>query len=144
SRSLDGMVDRSPDRPGRRRDFSDRLTAPLPGPRDVLRMLRQMPPAQELLAGAAAIPVAPAGLPPLAGDRAAVTWVGHATFVIRLGGLTVLTDPVWSRRIPGVPPRVTPVGLPWEDLPPVDAAAAPGGPGPPPPPSSSASVGGRS
>ncbi|HEY8451423.1 MAG: MBL fold metallo-hydrolase [Micromonosporaceae bacterium] len=115
------MVDRAPDRPGRRRDFSDRLTAPLPGVRDVLRMLRQMPPARELAPGKAAIPVARAGLPPLAGHRAAVTWVGHATFVVRLGGLTVLTDPVWSRRIPGVPPRLTPVGLPWEDLPPVDA-----------------------
>src|SRR5690606_15160181 len=100
---------------------SDRLTAPLPRLRDVLRLLRQMPPARELAAGADAIPVAPAGLPPVAADRAAVTWVGHATFVIRLGGLTVLTDPVWSRRLPAVPPRLSPVGRPWEGLPPVDA-----------------------
>ena len=37
---------------------------------------------------------------------------------VRIGGLTVLTDPVWSRRILGTPARITPVGVRWEDLPP--------------------------
>ncbi|MYS21899.1 L-ascorbate metabolism protein UlaG, beta-lactamase superfamily, partial [Streptomyces sp. DvalAA-14] len=46
---------------------------------------------------------------------------GHASWVLRIGGLTVLTDPVWSRRIPGTPARITPVGVPWSALPPVDA-----------------------
>lgn len=41
--------------------------------------------------------------------------------MLRTGGLTVLTDPVWSRRILGTPARMTPVGVRWEDLPPVDA-----------------------
>jgi L-ascorbate metabolism protein UlaG (beta-lactamase superfamily) len=41
--------------------------------------------------------------------------------VVRIGGLTVLTDPVWSRRILGTPARITPVGLDWDALPRVDA-----------------------
>lgn len=49
------------------------------------------------------------------------TWAGHASWVLRVGGLTVLTDPVWSRRILGTPARMTPVGVRWEELPPVDA-----------------------
>jgi L-ascorbate metabolism protein UlaG (beta-lactamase superfamily) len=105
------------------RSFVDRLTSPLPGFRDVTRMMRERGPAADLLADAAAIPIAPdAGAVP-APDRASasVTWVGHATFVLRLAGLTVLTDPVWSRRIPGVRPRLTLPAVAWADLPRIDA-----------------------
>src|SRR5262245_54281215 len=28
-----------------------------------------------------------------------LTWIGHATFVARLGGNVFATDPIWSRRI---------------------------------------------
>src|ERR1700726_979911 len=31
-------------------------------------------------------------------DEVAVTFVNHATFVIQTGGITILTDPVWSER----------------------------------------------
>ncbi|MPZ26360.1 MAG: hypothetical protein GEV12_07870 [Micromonosporaceae bacterium] len=105
------------------RSFADRLTEPLPRFRDVWRMMRQRPPVRDLTADAAAIPVAaPAtGLPVHQPGTSDVTWVGHATFVLRIGGLTVLTDPVWSRRIPAVAPRLTPPGLAWEALPRVDA-----------------------
>ncbi|HEY9523988.1 MAG TPA: MBL fold metallo-hydrolase, partial [Thermopolyspora sp.] len=61
------------------------------------------------------------GLPPASRTDVAVTWVGHATFVLRIGGLTVLTDPVWSSKIPGVRRRITPPGVAWSDLPDVDA-----------------------
>lgn len=103
--------------------FVDRLTSPLPGFRDVVRMMRERGPAEPLRADADRIPVVTrsGGLPPVGPENAAVTWIGHATFVVRLGGLTVLTDPVWSHKIPGVAPRLTPVGVAWEDLPPVDA-----------------------
>ncbi len=47
--------------------------------------------------------------------------MGHASFLLRLAGLAVLADPVLSSRLPGGVPRVTPVGLTWEDLPPIDA-----------------------
>jgi L-ascorbate metabolism protein UlaG (beta-lactamase superfamily) len=47
----------------------------------------------------------------LAGTEPSLTWVGHATFLLRLAGKTVLTDPVWSERIgPGVR-RNMPPGL---------------------------------
>jgi L-ascorbate metabolism protein UlaG (beta-lactamase superfamily) len=102
--------------------FADRLTGPLPGLWDVAKLIRELGPARRRAAGAGAVPVsAPGALPPVAAGGCAVTWVGHASFVVRIGGLTVLTDPVWSRRIPAVAPRLTPVGVPWEALPPVDA-----------------------
>lgn len=105
------------------RSFADRLTEPLPSVRAVWRMMRERRPARDLAADTAAIPVAVAtgGLPDHRPGTTDVTWVGHASFVLRIGGLTVLTDPVWSRRIPAVAPRLTPPGLPWAALPPVDA-----------------------
>ncbi|HWH00348.1 MAG TPA: MBL fold metallo-hydrolase [Pilimelia sp.] len=104
------------------RSFADRLTAPLPGTRDVLRMLREGGPRRRLRADAPRIPVRrAAGLPRPAAGRAMVTWAGHASYVLQIDGLTVLTDPVWSTRIPGVPRRLTPVGVDWAALPPVDA-----------------------
>jgi L-ascorbate metabolism protein UlaG (beta-lactamase superfamily) len=103
--------------------FADRLTEPLPSFRDVWKMMRERGPARDLAADAAAIPVwqGAGELPPAPPGAAAVTWVGHASFVVRAGGLTVLTDPVWSRRIPAVAPRLTPVGVAWEALPRIDA-----------------------
>jgi L-ascorbate metabolism protein UlaG (beta-lactamase superfamily) len=103
-------------------DFTDRLTEPLPGLTDVFRMLRERRRHGPDLADAARIPVTPVeSLPSAAADQVAVTWAGHASFVIQIGGRTVLTDPVWSHRIPGVPPRLTPPGVAWSALPTVDA-----------------------
>jgi L-ascorbate metabolism protein UlaG (beta-lactamase superfamily) len=77
---------------------------------------------QRDLSEAADIPVTSATALPVVGPRqTGVTWIGHATYVLQIGGLTVLTDPVWSPRIPGVAARLTPVGLPWQALPKVDA-----------------------
>jgi len=105
------------------RSFADRLTEPLPGVRDVWRMMRERGPARDLATDADAIPVDPAAgrLPAAPPGATAVSWVGHATFVLRIGGLTVLTDPVWSRRIPAVAPRLCPAGVAWAALPPIDA-----------------------
>jgi len=107
------------------RHFRDRLTTPIPTWRDALRCARQggfrTDPAP-----AAEIPVlrpgdAGYGLPAVAAGQIGLTWIGHASYVIQVGGLTVLADPVWSRRIPGVPARLTPPGVEWDDLPRVDA-----------------------
>lgn len=105
------------------RSFADRLTSPLPGVRAVARLAREgrLRPPVKTLRQIPELPFAPGPLPLPVPGRTAVTWAGHASWVVRIGGLTVLTDPVWARRILGTPARVTPVGVRWEDLPPVDA-----------------------
>ncbi|HEX5567741.1 MAG TPA: MBL fold metallo-hydrolase [Streptomyces sp.] len=105
------------------RCFTHRLTDPLPGIRSLARIAREgsMRPSPEALREVSELPYEPGPLPGVDADTVAVTWAGHASWVVRIGGLTVLTDPVWSRRILGTPARVTPVGVPWKDLPPVDA-----------------------
>ena len=57
-------------------------------------------------------------------DGLAVTMVGHATTLIQVAGLNILTDPVWSPRASPLsfagPKRVTRPGIAIADLPPVD------------------------
>ena len=106
------------------RSFADRLTAPLPRLAEMVRAgwsgaLR--PSRADVAMDVTLLPGEPAPLPVVDAGSVALTWAGHASWVVRIGGLTVLTDPVWSRRILGTPARVTPVGVRWEDLPPVDA-----------------------
>jgi L-ascorbate metabolism protein UlaG (beta-lactamase superfamily) len=54
-----------------------------------------------------------------------VTPVGHATFLIQMDGLNILTDPIWSDRCSPIswlgPKRHRQPGLRFEDLPPIDA-----------------------
>ncbi|MGZ6988219.1 MAG: MBL fold metallo-hydrolase, partial [Thermoanaerobaculia bacterium] len=54
-----------------------------------------------------------------------LTWLGHATFLLRTGGKTILTDPFLSDRaspFAGLgPKRYVPPGLPFEALPKIDA-----------------------
>ncbi len=63
--------------------------------------------------------------PHAAADELRVTWVGHASFLLQVGGLNILTDPHWSRRASPVqfagPARFTPPGVEWDALPPIDA-----------------------
>jgi len=103
--------------------FDDRLTSPLPSIRDIARMVREKRPNAADRARAAAALAAPVRdvLPPVDAATTQVTWVGHASFVVQVGGLTILTDPVWSRRIPGFVTRYTPPGVAWSGLPRVDA-----------------------
>jgi L-ascorbate metabolism protein UlaG (beta-lactamase superfamily) len=105
------------------RGFTDRLTSPLPGVRTFARTALRggLRPDAETLREIAELPFEPGPVPRADADTVAVTWAGHASWVIRIGGLTVLTDPVWSRRVLGTPARMTPVGVAWEDLPPIDA-----------------------
>jgi L-ascorbate metabolism protein UlaG (beta-lactamase superfamily) len=57
-------------------------------------------------------------------DDLRVTMVGHATLLIQMAGVNILTDPVWSDRASPVgfagPRRVTPPGIAFDDLPPID------------------------
>ncbi len=54
----------------------------------------------------------------------ALTWLGHASFLIKLGGKTILTDPFLSDYATGAPPfgpkRATPPALSIEKLPQID------------------------
>lgn len=54
-----------------------------------------------------------------------VALVGHATFLIQVAGLNILTDPHWSERASPVafagPKRINPPGIRFDDLPPIDA-----------------------
>ncbi|SHN46420.1 MBL fold metallo-hydrolase [Cryptosporangium aurantiacum] len=101
--------------------FADRLTSPLPGPREQWQLFRHgRPPVDRT--DVVRIPVDRSGLLRATGqEQTVVTWVGHATFVLQIGGLTVLTDPIWSDAMPGVTRRLTPPGIAWAELPPIDA-----------------------
>jgi L-ascorbate metabolism protein UlaG (beta-lactamase superfamily) len=63
--------------------------------------------------------------PPAQIDGAAlrVTWVNHSTVLLQTGGINILTDPVWSRRVSPVqfagPQRHRAPGIRLEDLPPI-------------------------
>ncbi|GIH27874.1 membrane protein [Acrocarpospora phusangensis] len=100
--------------------FADRLTAPLASFLEVVTVV-QHGGFRTDIGDVDLIPVYRSKLPRPTGTEALITWVGHATFVLQLGGLTVLTDPVWARKIPGIRPRLTPPGVAWSDLPPIDA-----------------------
>lgn len=58
------------------------------------------------------------------GNEAHVTWVGHATVLIQVGGLNILTDPVWAERASPVsfagPKRVSAPAISMQALPPID------------------------
>lgn len=64
-------------------------------------------------------------VPPTRSALPRVTMVGHATLLIQIAGLNILTDPVWSERVSPVsfigPKRVTAPGIPFEALPEIDA-----------------------
>ena len=53
-----------------------------------------------------------------------LTWVGHSTFLLQIGGLNVLTDPMWSPRagpLPGIGPRrLVDPAVRFAALPPID------------------------
>lgn len=86
----------------------------------VLRWRRAMP-ANSWPASVPVVPVVPASR--VEGLR--VTMVGHATVLIQVAGLNLLTDPVWSDRASPLaiagPKRVVAPGVTIADLPPIDA-----------------------
>ncbi|MCF1461530.1 MBL fold metallo-hydrolase [Agrobacterium vitis] len=63
-------------------------------------------------------------LPRVEGKDLRVTMIGHASMLIQVGGLNILTDPVWSDRASPVafagPKRAIAPGIRLNDLPPID------------------------
>ena len=57
-------------------------------------------------------------------DRLRATWVGQSTFLLQVGGVNVLTDPMWGERASPVsfagPRRLTAPGIALDALPPID------------------------
>jgi L-ascorbate metabolism protein UlaG (beta-lactamase superfamily) len=101
--------------------FDDRATRPARGPGDLLRWR-----IGDALAGRRVKD--PGGfVPPVRDNDGAalalatpsLTWIGHATFVLRLGGLLIATDPIWSERV-AVVRRRAPPGVAFERVPPID------------------------
>jgi N-acyl-phosphatidylethanolamine-hydrolysing phospholipase D len=62
---------------------------------------------------------------PVGAGEVRITWIGHASFLVQLPGLNLLTDPVLSERASPVqwagPRRFTAPGLGVDGLPPMDA-----------------------
>lgn len=58
------------------------------------------------------------------GDAIRVTMVGHASLLVQVAGINILTDPVWSERVSPFsfagPKRVVAPGIAFADLPPID------------------------
>lgn len=52
-------------------------------------------------------------------SKISYTWIGHATFLIQMNGLNILTDPVWAKKM-GFEKRLTDPGLALSDLPDID------------------------
>jgi L-ascorbate metabolism protein UlaG (beta-lactamase superfamily) len=57
-------------------------------------------------------------------DKITLTWIGHATVLLQMGGKSILTDPHFSERASPVqwagPKRVVPPGVALNDLPQID------------------------
>lgn len=68
-------------------------------------------------------PVDPRTLPPLKAGEMRAIWVGHATVLIQVPGLNILTDPIWNE-VAGPygigPRRVMAPGIAFDTLPKVD------------------------
>jgi L-ascorbate metabolism protein UlaG (beta-lactamase superfamily) len=58
------------------------------------------------------------------GPQIDVTFINHSTLLIQIGGINILTDPIWSYRCSPFkwlgPRRVALPGIKFEDLPPID------------------------
>ncbi|MHA7835724.1 MAG: MBL fold metallo-hydrolase, partial [Algiphilus sp.] len=70
--------------------------------------------------------VPPASPPPARVDDGSLrlTFINHATVLVQVDGLNVLTDPIWSQRASPLswvgPRRYRPPGIRFSDLPPID------------------------
>ncbi len=103
-----------------------------PGPGRILKWSLGLGPKEQPAVERSRVPAGPAPVvtPDLARiaepptDAMQFTWVGHSTWLIQIGGLNILTDPIWSRFCSPVPlwslRRRAPPGLPFDQLPRID------------------------
>lgn len=98
--------------------FSDRATTPARGPLDILKWRFGARPAED--PGGFVTPRVDSDGSAIATLPSSLTWIGHATFVLRLGGKTIAIDPIWSEKISGVVPRRAAPGVALENVPSID------------------------
>ena len=58
-------------------------------------------------------------IPPSSSHELRITWIGHATFLIQVRGISILTDPIFGN-VSLLYPRIVPAGVACVDLPPID------------------------
>jgi N-acyl-phosphatidylethanolamine-hydrolysing phospholipase D len=62
--------------------------------------------------------------PRAAPDCLTITWVGHTSFLLQIGGVNALLDPIWAARASPVsfagPRRLVPPAVNFDELPPID------------------------
>jgi L-ascorbate metabolism protein UlaG (beta-lactamase superfamily) len=103
-------------------DFRHRLDSHLLGPLGALQLWWSFPRDEVARRDALGVPITPgAPLPEPAAGTLGVTWLGHASALLWVDGVTVLVDPVLSAGIPGAAKRLTPPGRAVDDLPALDA-----------------------
>jgi L-ascorbate metabolism protein UlaG (beta-lactamase superfamily) len=104
--------------------FDDRATQPSRGPSDIFKwkVLRRSDARPEDFATLDAIRpgIREGGAAALASGEPVAVWIGHATWALRLGGKLIVTDPVWSKALSGVVPRLVAPGVALDEMPPVD------------------------
>jgi L-ascorbate metabolism protein UlaG (beta-lactamase superfamily) len=106
--------------------FDDRATKPSRGPADIFKwkVLRKKDDAPRRADFAALDAIRPGvrdgGAAALASGDPVAVWIGHATWAVRLGGKLLVTDPIWSKAISGVVPRLVAPGVPLDAMPPID------------------------
>ena len=57
--------------------------------------------------------------PVLVDNEIALTWIGHASFLLQAGGMNVLIDPIWSNWVKGIK-RMRHPGVAFQALPDID------------------------
>jgi L-ascorbate metabolism protein UlaG (beta-lactamase superfamily) len=104
--------------------FDDRATQPSRGAGDMLKwkvLRRSDPKPDEFKALDAVRPgIRDDGAAALASGDPVAVWIGHATWALRLGGKLIVVDPVWSKALSGVVPRLVPPGVALDAMPPID------------------------
>lgn len=101
--------------------FDDRATQPARGPADILRwkLGNTFKPRAEKF-------VTPSQTNDgsiLRTDQPSLTWIGHASFVLKLANKLVALDPIWSAKIGGAVARNVAPGVALENIPNLDVVA---------------------
>ena len=101
--------------------FDDRATTPARGPKEMLRwkVVDALAGKNRKDPGGFVMPRREPDRALVAGKDAQLTWIGHASFLLTLGGQRILIDPVLSKRL-GPISRLAPPGIALPELPPID------------------------